>query len=439
MKIKYYILLLSILALTACKNDVDQIWDDLPSVRAEKARKELSNVLTSSENGWIVAYYTDPTNFGAYNFLMKFDGENVDMQGDELFPKGVHSSLYSVSNIQGPTLVFSTYNIISQLADPLMFVPGSGLNGDNEFVWQSTEKDKNTITFKGKKSGSVIKFIRYNGNWNQHFQDIQKMTDLYTTGSMDRYFKELVMEDGSQILLCGYDAVKRTINPVIQLPRVIPTPETSDSIVQVINGVNITTTGINFHDPFKVSNQYVQNLVFDESTGYFKVADEGVNAFVRPVDEPTNIVFNNSNTKVLNNKETYQFMALDSRLSQIESRIGAKISNYYGVYLHPLDALTGHYISFLYVKNNALSLGAYVKINTTKNQQRSDKVLLKSALSITVGGEFASLVKDDCIEFIKTIVGDDRKGRNYIVIPQEDGNYTLGCSEANVSFTIAPW
>ncbi len=426
---KYYILLLTILALASCKNDVDEIWGKLPTEREKEKRDKLSQTLISSENGWKVSYYTDPRFFGAYNFIMKFDGKKVHMQGDELFPGGVHSSLYSVTPIQGPTLVFDTYTIISQLADPMMYVAGSGLNGDNEFVWHSTAPTNDTIVFKGKKSGSRIEFIKFDGNWNEYFNNIKTITQQYTTGTMDRFFKEVVMEDGTSLLLCGYDATKRTINPII--------PIRPDSIVQVVNGVNVTETGITFHDPIDFNGKKIQNIGFDAASGNFKVTDPGINAFIRPISEPE-FVFTNANKEVLNNGEMYQFVTLDSQLSEIATRIANKIDNFYGLYLHPLGAASGHYITFFYISpQDELELGAYVKINTTKDSRRSDRLLIKPPLSITVGGDFASAVRSECLEFTRAIVGEGRQGRNYIVIPQEDDNYLLGCSDANTSFSLS--
>jgi len=441
----YYILLFSVIIFTGCKNDVDDIFGELPTERVTKEIAELQETLKSSTGGWQVTYFTDPDYYGAYNFLMRFDGKNVIMQGDELFTEGEHTSLYSVTPIQGPTLNFDTYTIISQLADPMLYEYGSGLRGDNEFVWHATSANKDTIYFRAKKSRSEVKFVKFNRDWNEYFNNIQLMTNNFSKGEMDRFFKQLTMEDtGTQILLNGYDATKRTMNPLFPYKD----QHGQDSIVQIVNGVGVTENGISFYYPMEVDGKNVQNLAYNEALTRFDVSDPGVNGYVTSVREP-DFLFVDANLKVLNTGVDYRVSSSCAEINTLikdmneKLRNGADITMYRGsIYFYAPQVGSGHSIHILYVFEGYLYSAASVRIPYSKSTQRSDKITIRrpSGTAIPVEGDYADLVREEMEQLVRLISNDNsRTGADYIVIPQEDGSYMLGGCDANIFFSLLEW
>lgn len=102
----------------------------LPRVTASMTL--LKKILTSSEEGWTVEA---TANTGLhYNFWMKFEEDDrVTMISDI----GEHTladreSTYTLRQRQQPTLSFSTYNYISELADPDL---GRGSNAGVDFEY----------------------------------------------------------------------------------------------------------------------------------------------------------------------------------------------------------------------------------------------------------------------------------------------------------------
>jgi len=60
---KYLTAMLLVLYLSACSNntDADQLFDKTPTERLNAQKKELNDILLSSEFGWKAVYFTDNT------------------------------------------------------------------------------------------------------------------------------------------------------------------------------------------------------------------------------------------------------------------------------------------------------------------------------------------------------------------------------------------
>src|SRR4051812_798083 len=83
---KYLIAGILILQLSACSNsatDADQLFEQTPTERLNAQKKELNDVLLSSEFGWKAVYFTDNTVLGGYTHLFRFAADgSVQMASD---------------------------------------------------------------------------------------------------------------------------------------------------------------------------------------------------------------------------------------------------------------------------------------------------------------------------------------------------------------------
>ena len=163
---KIFPILLVLLALSACKNEVDNIFGDSAAERLNKTQAKYEKMLVASKYGWAFEYYpTASADDGALLYALYFDKDgSVTVAGDPKKTGNVKSitSCWDIITDNGPTLSFSTYNdLIHQFADPMD--DGSGSEGDYEFsfVYSTTEDPDSVIMLKGKKRGlySRLKMI----------------------------------------------------------------------------------------------------------------------------------------------------------------------------------------------------------------------------------------------------------------------------------------
>lgn len=174
------LILSTVLSITSCKYEEDDIWDQSAAERIETIIKNYGNVLESSKGGWAMEYY--PTNgdtypgANGYLLLAKFSGDNtVKMAMKNIFSEEVYLedvSTWDINRDQGPVLSFSSYNkCLHVFADPydLPFTSGDtsaedeegkGSQGDYEFVMVDFPDDAEITMLKGKKRGTYVRMTR---------------------------------------------------------------------------------------------------------------------------------------------------------------------------------------------------------------------------------------------------------------------------------------
>ena len=119
---KVYLLFMAIvltLSLQSCLHD-DKTTFDLPAAeRIEKKVADYKALLESSEDGWVMQYYTGKNySYGGYTLLLKFKNGHVTAMGDVKDIEAQATSGYDVVKGLGPTLSFNEYNaVIHPLAE----------------------------------------------------------------------------------------------------------------------------------------------------------------------------------------------------------------------------------------------------------------------------------------------------------------------------------
>lgn len=195
-KIFFYIMFaVAGLSLQSCLHDDDEIFDKSAAERINEAVANAKEVLTSSQEGWIMHYYVGQEYaYGGLNLAMKFTDGKVQMYNETAKNSdGSYKSVvstYKITRDQGPVLAFDTYNdLLHVYGDPAGSGPTDvdGWEADYEFVIMNISEDQNTITLKGKKFYNTIVLERLNRPVAEYFDAATKMAESLTNAGIIAY------------------------------------------------------------------------------------------------------------------------------------------------------------------------------------------------------------------------------------------------------------
>lgn len=195
-KIFFYIMFaVAGLSLQSCLHDDDEIFDKPAAERINEAVANAKEVLTSSQEGWVMHYYVGQEYaYGGLNLAMKFTDGKVQMynetakKSDGSYISAV--STYKITRDQGPVLAFDTYNdLLHVYGDPAGSGPTDvdGWEADYEFVIMNISEDQNTITLKGKKFNNTIVLERLNRPIAEYLDAATKMAESLTNAGIIAY------------------------------------------------------------------------------------------------------------------------------------------------------------------------------------------------------------------------------------------------------------
>lgn len=195
-KIFFYIMFaVAGLSLQSCLHDDDEIFDKSAAERINEAVANVKEVLTSSQEGWVMHYYVGQEYaYGGLNLAMKFTDGKVQMynetaQNSDGSYKSVVST-YKITRDQGPVLAFDTYNdLLHVYGDPAGSGPTDvdGWEADYEFVVMNISEDQNTITLQGKKFHNTIVLERLTRPVAEYFDAATKMAESLTNAGVLAY------------------------------------------------------------------------------------------------------------------------------------------------------------------------------------------------------------------------------------------------------------
>lgn len=195
-KIFFYIMFaVAGLSLQSCLHDDDEIFDKPAAERINEAVANIKEVLTSSQEGWVMHYYVGREYaYGGLNLAMKFTDGKVQMYNETAkksdgFYKSVVST-YKITRDQGPVLAFDTYNdLLHVYGDPAGSGPTDvdGWEADYEFVIMNISEDQNTITLQGKKFNNTIVLERLNRPIAEYLDAATKMAESLTNAGILAY------------------------------------------------------------------------------------------------------------------------------------------------------------------------------------------------------------------------------------------------------------
>lgn len=215
MNVKIYLCaaLLGATALTACRFEDDDLFDDSPAMRIQRYNAEVSALLCQPENGWVMQYfYGDDTQ--GLNLFCKFGADGaVRMAGDHQYMGNAYAedtSLWKMTAEDGPILAFNTYNkVISYFGDPQN--DGEGLGGDYQFLVISASEDE--VILRGQRHNAEVRLIPSPyADWKDYIAACKKVNDVVVKGKVQTYYLEA---DGHLAYASGISGGLLNVGPLL--------------------------------------------------------------------------------------------------------------------------------------------------------------------------------------------------------------------------------
>ncbi|GHU67402.1 hypothetical protein FACS189413_02100 [Bacteroidia bacterium] len=422
--------------LQSCLFQEEDIFDKPASQRLDEAAAILRETLQSSEDGWKLTYYTDPEQYGAYNFLFKFENGEVVAQGDSLFPQGKFTSKWEINKSQGGIVLdFSSYNdVFTDIADPGKYIAGQGLSGDIEFIWKRYSADKDTIYLQAKKNGAKIQLIKFHGNWDTYIDNINDVMDKFANGAMNRYFKVIDFADGTSLVLGAYHKITRRFDQIFI--------NDNDSLKVIENGLAFHENGIEFYEPVTVKGKTITGLTYDRGTGTFSVENGTVTAGIPPFVMPGDF------TQLFQREDSYYFTHLSQSLMQEYYRIDSLMTTAKSLPNINMKNIEFGDMSLVMTSGSNATLIVYYRCEidgeTRWGQAASTPIIVRKNINgradafrfsnngaSAVTGDYATLLKPSMDKFRNAIT---QSGRDYIAVPDEYFEYIRFGSQFDGTF-----
>ncbi len=276
MKKSIYLAAIAALALTACSNDSNDIFDQSAADRLEQYKKDYAEVLTAEGGLWSMEYFSNSDEPG-YVFVMKFnDNGSVDISANHKWIGGEYkkeTSLWKMIADNGPVLSFNSYNTLFHIfADPANIEgpdapkgedgdineTGYGHEGDYEFQVMEVSDEGKTVRLLGKKRLYHIYLHRLDASTDveSYLPNVKATSDRLSTK-----FNDLTMTDSEGNLYRVYDLFTG-------IPSIYPLDGDKVSQTTSANGI-FTLEGFRFMNPLEVkkadnSSFEIEKLFFTE-------------------------------------------------------------------------------------------------------------------------------------------------------------------------------
>lgn len=288
MKVKnifsYLLVALLALQLVACSStDAEQKFDQTPTERLNAQKKELNDLLLSSEYGWKAIYFTDSTQLGGFTHLFKFlPNGKVDMASDFDTDTAVYNSQYDIQLGSTVSLVFTTANRIHLLSDsnsfPSAALRGKGYLGDFQFLYYGQEKGD--IIFRTNRTVQELRFVKATA---QDWIDLPKNAVTLSTINgtpTSPLFRLLVTNDGTATHNFDFDFNSNArFGEAISLD-----PAYSESYNF---GFYYTPTAAVAKPAVIVKGQKLTNFIYDSaSDNFIATGTDGVSATIKFTNTP---------------------------------------------------------------------------------------------------------------------------------------------------------
>ncbi len=174
----YHIIPSIVVALVAtlapgCSNNQEDYFDEPASIRMQQMLDNTKRVLMAADNGWAFDYYPDRNlSYGGYAYVVSFNDTHATV-GAEIKPGEFCTSLYKMTDDNGPVLSFDSYNeIMHYFAKPDSENPHAR-DGDFEFIILDVKDD--VIKLRGKRTGNDMYMYRLDRPAAEYLNDVMDM------------------------------------------------------------------------------------------------------------------------------------------------------------------------------------------------------------------------------------------------------------------------
>ncbi|MCD0476379.1 DUF4302 domain-containing protein [Flavobacterium sp. EDS] len=288
MKIKnifsYLIVAIFALQLVACTNtDTEQKFDQTPTERTNAQKKELNDLLLSSEYGWKAIYFTDSTQLGGFTHLFKFlPNGKVNMASDFNTDTKMYNSQYEIQLGSTVSVVFTTASRIHLLSDsnnfPTAALRGKGYLGDFQFLYYG--QDKEDIIFRTNRTVQELRFVKATAeDWSDLNKNAITLNNINGTATSP-LFRLLVTNDGTATHNFDFD-----FNTNARFGEATSLDPTYDESYNF--GFSYTPTGAIAKPAVVVKGQKLANFIFDSvNNSFVATGSDGVSATIKYTNTP---------------------------------------------------------------------------------------------------------------------------------------------------------
>lgn len=252
---KFFILLLALstLLLQSCLKDQEDIFDKSSSLRMQEVLDKTKAALTGNVNGWALDYYPDRNlSYGGIAYAIQFNGTEATVYSQE--SEESETSLYKLTNDNGPILSFDTYNSLMHAYATPSASEYEAKDGDFEFIIMDVQSD--VITLKAKRSGNIMYMRRLSQPAKDYIAAVQDIEEKMYSG------KYAFVIDGDSII------TRRSKNVFI-----FTDPNTGES-----TDIPFLTTpnGFEFREAVTIMNKEVTGFTYSDNGVWANPADNSV-------------------------------------------------------------------------------------------------------------------------------------------------------------------
>ncbi|PKQ64679.1 hypothetical protein BZG01_14195 [Labilibaculum manganireducens] len=248
MKNLFYILVLSLLFLSACDNVEDAVFDENPEQRLSSVLSDYKAKLIEGDGKWIAYYFGNAIS-------MKFNEDNT-VEFESTYNDGDDDNTisYRISASQIPELTFESYSVFHAIYE------ANRDEAEYEFLFDQVSDDR--IDFISKTdSGSEKTRLSFFKSSDGDLEEAKEMMAEYSKLS---FFKKLIIE-GSE-----YEAQVIGFSDKIVLR--IPLDDGRYQIIE--NDYEISKNGLLFPKGLEVDGLIVESFDFDkENSGFTSEVD----------------------------------------------------------------------------------------------------------------------------------------------------------------------
>ena len=241
--------------LAGCTSSVDDYFDQPASERLAATIAEARQILRSADYGWEFEYYPgSDLAYGGMVYTVKFDSLTATV-GCSLIPDSTTTSLWRLTNDNGPVLTFDSYNpLLHYFATPSSD-EYEAKGGDFEFVIDSLAPD--FITLYGKKTRNTMYLRRLDSSPGEYARK--------TINIFDHFADSIRGNIGSAPVSAKTSPTTRSIN-------IVSGTDTFDVHYAY------TDRGIRLYRPLAIGGVSVQTFDFDPATLKLTCSDPGMEA-----------------------------------------------------------------------------------------------------------------------------------------------------------------
>ena len=182
MKLKYLLLLSCVgcgfvATTTSCTSEVDDYFPQSASQRLAATTDRARQILRSAEYGWEFEYYPgSDLAYGGMVYTVRFDSLTATV-GCSLIPDSTATSLYRLTNDNGPVLTFDSYNSLLHYFATPSTEEYEAKGGDFEFVIDSLSED--FISLYGKKTRNTMYLRRLTASPDEYAEKTISIFDHF--------------------------------------------------------------------------------------------------------------------------------------------------------------------------------------------------------------------------------------------------------------------